>query len=193
MARDWGFLRSPVFAVAGWILALVSLIALTINWISYRSVNNDLISEVGVLEEELADAERLREEYAQDAAGLRSDVSRLQISLSNIRGDYEELQEQLHEAVTELEEQSEPPPSEPQPTLGTIPGEGIFQAGPGGDFPPGTYRSTGGQSCYWARLKDPSGNFNAIIANGLGANQTVQIGAHEWFQTADCGEWKQVG
>jgi hypothetical protein len=94
MTRDWGFPRSPVFAVAGWILALISLIALATNWISYGSANNDLISQIGALEEDLAEAEQVREKYRQEAAGLRADVSRLEISLSNLRADYEELKEE---------------------------------------------------------------------------------------------------
>lgn len=74
---------------------------------------------------------------------------------------------------------------------GTIPEDGIWQAGPAGDFPPGTYRSSAGGNCYWARLGSPGGN--NILANGFGPNATVQIGPREWFESADCAPWEQIG
>lgn len=76
----------------------------------------------------------------------------------------------------------------PQPKA-AISEDGIWLVGL--DIKPGTYRSSGGGACYWARLSDVSGN--GIITNGLGANQIVTISATDKaFETAGCGEWTRV-
>ena len=63
----------------------------------------------------------------------------------------------------------------------------------GTDVKPGTYRSSGGGSCYWARLSSVDGDFDAIIANNIGANPVVTIKkTDKAFETARCGEWKRV-
>lgn len=41
--------------------------------------------------------------------------------------------------------------------------DGTYQVGT--DIEPGTYTTTGGDGCYWARLSDFSGETDAIIAN----------------------------
>lgn len=70
-----------------------------------------------------------------------------------------------------------------------IAGDGIWLVGT--DVQPGTYRSSSGGDCYWARLSNLSGN--GIIANGLGANQIVTISASDKaFETTRCGEWVRV-
>lgn len=69
----------------------------------------------------------------------------------------------------------------------------------GRDVKPGTYRTTGPAddgigTCYWAREKDASGEFDAIIANGdpTGpANVTVNKG--EYFETNGCQTWRLAG
>lgn len=66
------------------------------------------------------------------------------------------------------------------------------------DINPGTYATTVPDSygCYWSRVKDGSGEFTAIIANG--ANQkgeivNVTIAATDWGFTAQgCGTWTKV-
>jgi hypothetical protein len=66
----------------------------------------------------------------------------------------------------------------------------------GTDVMPGTYKTTGAAgigSCYWARLKDTSGNFNAIIANGISRGPiTVTISATDGaFTTSGCKTWRR--
>ena len=56
-------------------------------------------------------------------------------------------------------------------------GEGTYKVGE--DIAAGTYKSAGGDYCYWARLKNDSGDFGAIIANHIGsgpARVTVKKG-----------------
>ena len=58
------------------------------------------------------------------------------------------------------------------------------------EISPGSYRTDGtGTSCYWARLRDTSGDFSAIIANGNAAGPTtVTVSASDGAVTfrGDC-------
>ncbi|QLL05736.1 hypothetical protein [Mycobacterium vicinigordonae] len=71
----------------------------------------------------------------------------------------------------------------------TFPGDGTFKVG--SEIQPGTYRSLGGHSCYWERLRGLSGNFADIIANGAGDwPQVVQIAPTDLaFKTQGCPTW----
>jgi hypothetical protein len=56
---------------------------------------------------------------------------------------------------------------------------------------PGTYRSAGGEACYWARLSGFSGMLDHIVANGNPTGPTVvEIAAGDvGFESNGCGEW----
>ncbi len=78
----------------------------------------------------------------------------------------------------------------PRPAT-TIP-PGIYAVGE--DILPGRYRSDGGSLCYWATLRDTTGEFDSIIANNLsdGGAQIVEIGpGAPYFETSGCGTWRQ--
>lgn len=69
----------------------------------------------------------------------------------------------------------------------------------GKDVQAGSYRTTGPSdsslpNCYWARLKDTSGDATAVIANGLpGGPTTVTISKSDGaFQTMGCATWKKT-
>jgi len=64
----------------------------------------------------------------------------------------------------------------------------------GTDIEPGTYRSSGGNNCYYERLRDFTGGINSIIANGNTSNPTiVTIRATDaGFQSHNCGTWTQL-
>jgi hypothetical protein len=77
-----------------------------------------------------------------------------------------------------------------------VPDEGTLVVGT--DIKPGTYRATvpsDSLDCYWARLKDTSGNFGSIIANGIvrpGGRVTVTIKKTDGaFETTGCGGWRK--
>lgn len=64
----------------------------------------------------------------------------------------------------------------------------------GTDIKPGTYRNGNEGDCYWERLSNTSGDFDAIIANGNGGNQVVTVKkTDKAFHTERCGEWKKIG
>ena len=94
---------------------------------------------------------------------------------------------------------AEPPPSAsassvPSPTTGPSGnsfGDGTWLVGT--DVKPGTYRAANpGDDCYWERLKNFSGGFNAIIANGssIGGPIIIRIEKSDRGVSADgCGDW----
>lgn len=71
----------------------------------------------------------------------------------------------------------------------TVDGDGTYLVGT--DIQPGRWKTNGGDFCYWARLKDDSGDFDAIITNHAGAGQaTVTIARTDGaFTTTGCGTW----
>jgi hypothetical protein len=89
---------------------------------------------------------------------------------------------------------SVPATNEPAPLTGqaaAMAQDGIWLVGK--DIQPGIYRSSADASCYWARLSNTSGDFNAILANGNGANQVVTISkTDKAFQSVHCAPWTKV-
>jgi hypothetical protein len=61
------------------------------------------------------------------------------------------------------------------------------------DIAPGTYRSSGGSGCYWARLRTFAGGLNAIITNNnTDTPAIVQIAsADRGFTSTRCGTWRR--
>jgi hypothetical protein len=64
----------------------------------------------------------------------------------------------------------------------------------GTDMVPGTYRSSGGNNCYYERLRDFTGSMNSIIANGNTNNQTIVTitPTDAGFQSQSCGTWTKL-
>jgi hypothetical protein len=62
------------------------------------------------------------------------------------------------------------------------------------DIAAGTWRSAGGTTCYWQRMKGFSGTFDDIIANdNTGPSTIVEIGASDKaFSSTRCGTWTKV-
>jgi hypothetical protein len=87
-----------------------------------------------------------------------------------------------------------PAPVEVKVEPGTIPGNGTFVVGK--DIEPGTYKTAGpdGFGCYYARLKDTSGDLNAIINNNVSQGPaTVTIkGSDGAFETSGCHTWSKT-
>ncbi|WP_255306174.1 hypothetical protein [Streptomyces sp. Wb2n-11] len=85
--------------------------------------------------------------------------------------------------------------AEPAGPATSVSGEGEYLVGE--DVKAGTYKSAGPSGdfgCYWARLMDASGEFDAIIANNnLSGPGRVTLNKGEYFQTKMCQEWTRVG
>jgi hypothetical protein len=63
----------------------------------------------------------------------------------------------------------------------------------GTDITPGTYRSSNGADCYWARLRNFSGQLAGIIANNFGGAAIVSIRSSDaGFESSKCGTWTKI-
>ncbi|MFF7216671.1 hypothetical protein ACFZAU_40125 [Streptomyces sp. NPDC008238] len=94
-------------------------------------------------------------------------------------------------------------PAKPKPTKkpgppSTVDGDGQYLVGE--DIKAGTYKTAGpqdddfGLGCYWARLKNASGEFDAIIANdNITGQARVTVHKGEYFETKGCNKWEKVG
>jgi hypothetical protein len=79
------------------------------------------------------------------------------------------------------------------PDTSTIEADGTYIVGT--DIKAGKWRSSGGDLCYWARLKNFGGTLGAIIANKnvMSGKALVTIGSKDkGFRTSGCGTWKRV-
>ena len=90
------------------------------------------------------------------------------------------------------------PAAQPTTDPNAISGDGTFAVP--SQVKPGTYRTVvpnDSLDCYYERLKDASGSFDAIIANNNGSpgsQQIVEIKATDkFFKTEGCGTWTKVG
>ncbi|WP_344005996.1 hypothetical protein [Streptomyces thermocarboxydovorans] len=99
--------------------------------------------------------------------------------------------------VTEKVTVKPKPTKKPGPAT-TVAGDGQYLVGE--DMRPGTYKTAGPdksgviENCYWARTKDASGEFDAIIANAnLQGQGRVTVNKGEYFETNGCQEWTWVG
>jgi hypothetical protein len=68
-------------------------------------------------------------------------------------------------------------------------GEGTYIVGT--DINPGTYRSSRGAGCYWARLRSFTGTLPAIISNGNPTGRAIVAirRSDRGFESARCGTW----
>ncbi|WP_225652190.1 hypothetical protein [Streptomyces pseudogriseolus] len=91
-----------------------------------------------------------------------------------------------------------PKPAKKPGAATTVEGDGQYLVGD--DMQAGTYKTAGPEkgsiieNCYWARTKDASGEFGAIIANdNLQGQGRVTVNKGEYFETNGCQEWTKVG
>ncbi|MFD5244979.1 hypothetical protein ACFWIW_10570 [Amycolatopsis sp. NPDC058340] len=64
-------------------------------------------------------------------------------------------------------------------------GDGTYKVGE--DIAAGTYKSPGGAFCYWARLRNDSGDFGAIITNHAGSGPArVTVKKGEFLEVSGC-------
>ncbi|WP_432923535.1 hypothetical protein ACQPZZ_26830 [Microbispora sp. CA-135349] len=97
------------------------------------------------------------------------------------------------ETVTSEAEQ--PQETEESGPATTMAGDGQYLVGE--DIKPGTYKTAGtdgGFACYWARLRNATGEFSAIIANdNITGPARVTLKKGEYFETKRCQPWKRTG
>jgi len=77
-------------------------------------------------------------------------------------------------------------------TTGSSIQDGTWEVGTGpGKIRPGTWRSSGGEGCYWARLRTTDGTLDSIIANSMPSGQAVVTikPTDAAFESRGCGTW----
>ena len=158
-----------------------------------------LTTEVADLEQDVADVrdevEDTRAQAADDIAGARAAAEaaaaadhaarQAELDARSAGLDGREADLMAREgAVAVLEQQAED---------GRIAGSGTHLVGT--EVAPGTYRASSPDDCYWERLSGLSGDFDEIIANGIGAGDaTVTIRSGDLaFSSERCGYWDRIG
>jgi hypothetical protein len=103
--------------------------------------------------------------------------------LDDVRSEITSAEDELASVESSLEGAQE------EEAKSTIPGNGTFQSEV--DYIPGTYKSDGGGSCYWATLN--SADPYDISSNENASGPTIASITTPYFQTQGCGEWTRVG
>jgi multidrug efflux pump subunit AcrA (membrane-fusion protein) len=157
-----------------------------------------LREEVDELEAELADRERDLTASEAEAAKLADTIDDALAEADELKQRAESRLARLDKRAMKLDEQAAELDSREQEVVAaeqtlessTIP-DGVWELGR--DYEAGIYRAEGGGGCYWEKLESPSGEFDAIIANGgFNRNQTLTIDS-PYFSTSGCGEWVKIG
>ncbi len=99
--------------------------------------------------------------------------------------------------VTQTAGNTPPPPTAPPTVIdahGTywpvIDNDGTYLVG--ADIVPGNYRSAGGTTCYWARLRGPDPS-DVIDRTKTGGPQVIGIQMSDIaFLTQNCGTWQMI-
>ncbi|MDQ1105439.1 hypothetical protein [Nocardioides zeae] len=148
-------------------------------------------------------AEKL-DQTEEDLASTQEDLADAEEDLETIAGDVPARETAVEAAEAELVEReaaltaAEDAVTERESAVGlvedriaanTFDGDGIYVVGD--DIQPGTYRSEGGDYCYWERLSGLSGEFDDLIANdNVTGPAIVSISPGDAaFSTNRCGTW----
>lgn len=189
-----------------WAIGVVgALLLLGIGAAAGSSNEGDLKDEVSELEAQLSGLEQDRdtaEARATRLAGLKEKIvgearekadsivsgarrknEEAEESLGSLEGEVEATEEELSSVEGSLEG------AEEIKAKSTIPGNGTFRAEV--DFIAGTYRSSGGEGCYWATLN--SADPFDIASNENATGPTIASIQTPYFQTQECGTWKRIG
>jgi hypothetical protein len=184
-----------IVVVVGGGLVLVSAKAGEID--DVKAELHEKQAQVATVEEELDSAKRLADSVvsrkedilssarseAQSIVGTaRSERSSAQSNLAELKGELQTTESSLVETESSLEG------AEHTKELSSF-GDGIWQAET--DFIPGTYRTAGGNGCYWAKLN--SAETFDIADNNNGVGQQVVTLDTPYFQTEGCGTWERIG
>lgn len=128
---------------------------------------------------ELAKREQLLDDLQGELDDLSTALDEKVVALEDWEAELDEREAALEQTETEI-------------AANTIPGDGLWIVGE--EIEPGTYRSDGGQACYWARLSSTSGEFDAIITNGVPSGPTTVTidGSDTAFETTGCADWQKA-
>lgn len=157
-------------------------------------------SEVEALTIQTADLEAARDQAREDLANATAGADQREADLDARESDLDAREA----AVTTREADAEARAADLDAREAEVKGmEDLAEASQfgggvhlvGTDIQPGTYRSSRGDWCYWARLSGLGGELRDIIANDnvFEGQAIVTIGANDHaFESSGCGTWTLV-
>ena len=194
-------MEPPVFwivlglAAAGLVLAVLLGVLLT----NQSAEVSALEAEVDQQQAEVADWKNRLTEAEKQNESLSAEVGKIDRREMDLRKQEEELEvreEEAAEKEAELaaleeklaERESAVSGAEAKVAKNSF-GSGMYLVG--SDIQPGTYRSGGGDFCYWERLSGTGGSFSEIIANDISDGPSiVTISPTDVaFDSSGCGTW----
>lgn len=199
----------PVGVIA-LVLALVfsfgaSRSGLTAELATAQTERDDAESELDDLRSELSDANRALEQRERRVESLEQRVSNLRAELREIdtaqlaivQAEAAEREAERvaaeKEAEAEAERQAAAEQAAEEAREARTVRNGVHQVGV--DIEPGTYRTSGPSRsdipmCYYARLRNNSGEFGAIISNNVVEGPAVvTVKSGEYFESSSCSGW----
>jgi TolA-binding protein len=138
-----------------------------------KQARDQIARERTALEGEKTDLEGEIESLNGDASQARKDARREEKKLARLKDQVSGVQQQIAD--------------------NTIPGDGTFVVGK--DIQPGTYKSEGQDSCYWARLAGLGGGLDDIIANdNTSGPVTIEVSPGDRaLELSGCAEFVRQG
>jgi len=185
--RRWVRSR-PVWAVC--IAVGVALIAgMGLGAAGQSSEINDKDSQIESLESQIAGLESDKSGLEQDVADANSQADQVMDQAKDVKAQAKAQAAAVKAQAAKVAAREEKVSAAEQTIKHNTFGDGVWQVGV--DFDAGTYRSSAAD-CYWEKLSSAGGDFNDIISNGSGPNQTVTIDS-PWFSSSYCGKWTKIG
>lgn len=182
--------QSPTFPAAAvekkrrrwpWILAIISalLAGVGVGAVGKSDPLGDRTAEVAQREIDATAREEALTDREQALDSRKAQLDQRNAALDQQSGDLARREQALL-------------PKEQEAAKNIIKGDGVYLVGI--DINPGTYRNSGGSSCYWKRASGTSGDFGEILANGNESGPAVvTIEASDVaFTSKRCGSWTLV-
>lgn len=195
-------LRRWPLRAAGAMTIIMLVIGVAIGVIGTQGEVERLRETNASLAQQLDDARAAGKKSADTAEARAVELERLRSQHMKVKarldaiGDLESRKRSLSRRITELsarvrEEQAKLTTVKAEVAKSSF-GDGTWEMNV--DFIPDTYQAPGGDACYWAKLKGPSGGgIENIIDNGGFNNRPVVTVDSPYFETRDCGTWRRVG
>lgn len=134
-----------------------------------RAQGAKIVSEAEAEADELlSGAKREADEAEENLGSLKSEVASTESELADVEGSLDGAREEKAKSK--------------------IPGDGTFKSE--ADYIPGTYRSEGGSTCYWATLN--SADPYDIASNENATGPTIASITTPYFNTSGCGAWERI-
>lgn len=178
------------------VLAGVAAVGIAVGWVAGAGLSDPTKSAeyqrlAGDLEDARAGNTDLRDAVTRandEKRDARAEVAAMESEVLALDAEREQLEQQAAEIAAR---EAAVAGAEQAAAARQIPGSGTYRVGI--DIEPGTYVSTSGGSCYWARLSGLGGTLSDVIANDNVTGQAVVTvsPSDAAFETSRCGTWER--